>query len=225
MYSQKYQPKLPEGVLGGGDSSRVIVFGCGGHARSIINALYEISERISVVLVDQSAGEDETILGCRVESKYRLKENENYIIAVGDNTKRKELYCRLVNKHVGNCISIISRDCHIGMEVKMGRGTFVAANVYIGPQAEIGYDSIINTGSVVEHEVVVGNHTHIAPNSTICGRVRIGDNVFCGAGSTIKDKISVCNDVVIGAGSVVVRDIEIPGVYVGVPVKRIGNRK
>jgi len=48
--------------------------------------------------------------------------------------------------------------------------------------------------------------------------------VFLGAGSVVIDSISVASNVVIGAGGVVVAAIDSPGVYVGVPVRRIANR-
>ena len=42
-----------------------------------------------------------------------------------------------------------------------------------------------------------------------------------GANSTIIDKISICSDVIIGAGSLVICNINIPGTYVGNPVRKV----
>lgn len=201
--------------------TRVIIFGCGGHARSITNIIRENDKDIEMLLVDENAKDNEIILGCRAERTYRLQENDAYIVAIGDNIKRKQLYDYLKNIQIGCCISVVSIYSHIGLGSRIGRGTFVAANAYIGPQAEIGDNVIVNTGSIVEHEVMIGNHTHIAPNATICGRTQIGNNVLCGAGSTIINNINVCDDVIIGAGSVIVDSIKEPGTYVGIPGKRI----
>lgn len=200
---------------------RTVIFGCGGHARSIINVLCEYKENMEVLLVDKNACSKEIIMGFPVVPKYELKENDGYIIAIGDNVERDRVYQHLMNNHVGHCISVRSVYSHVGIESQIGQGTFIAANTYIGPMVEIGNNTIINTGSIVEHETVVGNSTHIAPNVTVCGRVEIGNNVFCGAGSTIIDKISICDDVIIGAGTVVKEDIVEAGTYVGVPAKKI----
>lgn len=40
-------------------------------------------------------------------------------------------------------------------------------------------------------------------------------------GSSVINNLRVCADCIIGAGAVVVRNIEEPGVYVGVPSKKI----
>lgn len=200
---------------------KIVIFGCGGHARSIINVLCEENEKIDIILVDENAGRDENILNCKAVREYELKDNDGYIIAIGDNARRRELYNCLINRRIGHCISVISKYAHVGICAKIGNGTFVASNAYIGPQAEIGNNVIINTGSVIEHEVKIGDNTHIAPNTTICGRTGVGSNVFCGAGSIVIDKVAICEDVIIGAGAVVKENITSKGTYVGVPAKKV----
>lgn len=201
--------------------NRIVLFGCGGHARSVINVLRERNEKIEILLVDKNAHSKESIMGCSVVCEYELREDDGYFIAIGENEERDRLYQHMLDKGMGYCMSVVSKYACIGVEAKIGRGTFVAANTYIGPLAEVGNNTIINTGSIVEHETVVGNNTHIAPNVTVCGRVRIGNNVFCGAGSTIIDKISICDNVIIGAGAVVKEDIVEAGTYVGIPARKI----
>jgi serine acetyltransferase len=84
--------------------------------------------------------------------------------------------------------------------------------------------SIINTGAVVEHDCAIGECSHIAVRACIAGRSRLGDCVFLGAGAVVIDSISIASHVIIGAGGVVVAAIDSPGVYAGVPVRRIANR-
>lgn len=200
---------------------KLVIYGCGGHSRSVVNTVYAMQSNVEIILVDDNARKDEIILGCRTEREYELTEKDAYIVAIGNNVKRKKMYQKLL-KHYGEyCISIISQSANVGIAVQVGRGTFIGANVYIGSQATIGSNTIINTGSVIEHEVQVGDNTHIAPHVTICGRTKVGNNVFCGAGSIIIDSIKICDDVIIGAGTVVKDNIFEPGTYVGIPAKRI----
>lgn len=200
---------------------KIVIYGCGGHARSIVNTVRELGEDVEIVLVDENAQRGEIILDCRVEREYELNEKDGYIVAVGNNRKRAELYKILQENNKGRCLSVVSEHACIGIDVQIEQGTFVAPNAYIGPQASVGADTIINTGSIIEHEVQIGSHTHIAPHTTVCGRARIGNNVFCGAGSVIIDNIEICDDVMIGAGAVVKKNIMEAGTYVGVPVKKI----
>ena len=173
--------------------NRVVVFGCGGHARSIRNVLYEIEKNTDILFVDGNAENKEVILGCGAVSAYSLKNEDSYIIGIGDNKKRENLYRHFHHEKTGTCISVVSPSARVGMEADIGEGSFIAFGVYIGPQARIG--------------------------ATVCGRVRIGSHVFCGAGCVVIDKINICDHVVIGAGAVVTEDITYPGTYVGIPAK------
>jgi UDP-3-O-[3-hydroxymyristoyl] glucosamine N-acyltransferase len=60
------------------------------------------------------------------------------------------------------------------------------------------------------------------PNAVIGGNVNIGDCVYMGSCSNIKEKINICDNVTIGMNAAVVKDINVPGTYVGVPAKKYG---
>ena len=202
----------------------IYIFGCGGHARSIVNAIKGAEENKDLILVDPNCREGERILGCRtlLEDIF-WKEQQNrmfeFVVGIGDNQKRRQMYERAIQEG-GIPRKVFSRSATFGLECKVGKGVFVAEKAYLGPEVEVGNNAIINTGCVVEHETRIGSHTHIAPGSIICGRCRIGDNVFLGAGSTVIDGKVVVDDVVIGAGSVVVRDILEKGTYIGCPARK-----
>ncbi len=203
----------------------MVLFGCGGHARSVINTIRRsYGEQVRILLVDENAAQNEEILGCRAVASYELTADDRYLIAIGDNAKRRSKYEQLLARYGGQCICVLSADSHIGLAARIGKGTYIASGAEIGPQAVIGDNTIINTGSVIEHETVVGDHVHVAPGTVICGRCKIGNGVFCGAGSVVIDKINICDNVVIGAGAVVTGDIAESGTYVGVPARKIIRR-
>ena len=199
---------------------KLIIYGCGGHARSILNTALELYKRDEIVLVDDNAQVNEKILGCRAEKECNNKDHLPFIVAVGDNIKRQQIFdsrCSLGESPV----VVISETAMIGIDSKIDKGTFVAKKAYIGPEVQIGKNSIINTGSIIEHETIIGNYTHIAPGVTICGRCKMGNNVLIGAGAIVRDYIQICDNVIVGAGAVVIQDIIEQGTYVGVPAKRI----
>lgn len=201
-------------------NGEIIIWGCGGHARSIINSIRQTDDEIKITLVDKNAGNKEKILGCNVYREYDVKKSDAIIVAYGDNKKREQIYRKLKEVYSGQFISIISEKADIGIACKIGEGTFVAMRTFVGPEARIGSNTILNTNCVIEHEVSIGNHVHIAPNVTVCGKSFIGNNVLCGAGSTVIDKIKICDNVILGAGAVVVNDIRDSGVYMGVPARK-----
>ncbi|WP_220182052.1 acyltransferase [Shewanella putrefaciens] len=51
--------------------------------------------------------------------------------------------------------------------------------------------------------------------------IRIGSNMQVGAGAIVLPGVSIVSNVIIAAGSVVTKNIEISGVYAGVPCKKL----
>ena len=194
----------------------LIIIGCGGHARSVLDVLLSDYPDISACIVDENAVDGEMIFSLPVYKSMRPA-NEIFI-AIGDNEKRFS-HAKLI--HDKDVRTIISSSAHIGKDAIVGKGVFIGNGAHLGPETKVGDYSIINTGSIVEHEVSIGKFCHIAPNVTISGRSRIGNNVFFGAGATVIDAVSICSNAIVGAGAVVVENIGEPGTYVGCPVRKI----
>lgn len=196
---------------------RLILFGCGGHSRSVADIVLANESEASLVFVDPNARENESIYGFPVVRELAVGD-EPVFLAIGDNARRRE---KLEELGMVNLVSVVSARAHIGHRARVGAGCFVGNFCHIGPEAVIGRNTIINNAAVVEHEVVVGEHCHVGPNATISGRCRIGDEVFVGVGATIKDYVTVCPRVTIGAGATVVKDISEAGIYIGCPARKL----
>ena len=192
----------------------IYIIGCGGHARSVADVILDNNPSQELVFVDENARENEAIFGFPVVPI--LPETaENIFIAIGDGTKRQKLS---ENK---NLINIISKRAYISPTAQISDGIFVGDGAHIGPFAKLGRGCIINNNAVVEHECTVGDFSHISVNSAVCGRVHVGNNVFIGAGTTVRDYMNICSDITIGAGAAVVKNITEPGIYVGIPARKI----
>lgn len=197
---------------------KLIIYGCGGHARSVLDILLDNQTEYDIVFVDENARENEYILQFPVVSEYKLNGDELVFAAVGDNRKRKQILESVSKERM---ISIQSTRAYSGRNTVVEAGALIGQGVHLGPDVKIGKGSIINTGCIIEHETEIGSYTHIAPGSVVCGRSRIGNEVMLGAKSTVIDQVSICDHVVVGAGGVVIENIVTPGVYVGVPVRKI----
>lgn len=195
-------------------NSAYILKGCGGHARSIVDAILTDNPFADILFVDNNAGEGETILGFPAVREMPL-DAAVFVPASGDNLRRKS---ECEGKKIR---SYISRTAHIGKFAHIGDGCFVAMGVHIGPEVVIGRGTIANTNAVIEHNVTVGDFSHIAPNATVCGMCHIGSLVLIGAGAVVKPCISICDGVIVGSGAVVVKDIVEPGTYVGTPARKM----
>ena len=195
----------------------IILFGCGGHSRSVADVLVLNDPTVSLLFVDGNARDNEKLYGFDVV-RHIDPTGRPYFFALGDNRQRKMIFDEI---GVSNLISVISVKAHMGYKSTVGKGCFIANYCHIGPEAEIGHNTIINTSAVIEHEVKIGNHSHIGPRAVISGKSSIRDLVFIGVGAVVKDNIAICSKVIIGAGATVINNIDEPGTYVGTPVRKI----
>ena len=198
----------------------LIIYGCGGHARSVASV---VKSTWNIIFVDPGARKGEKIFGFDVLPDWRSISNlENcfFHVAIGDGEKRKKVFEMLKSRKFRLPV-LCASSAIIGSESIVGEGSFIAEGVYIGPRVSIGMNNIINTRALIEHDAMVLDHTHISINTAIAGYSRVGSAVMLGASSTVIDHISICDNVTIGAGAVVCHDITAAGIYAGVPAVKI----
>lgn len=202
---------------------KLLIIGCGGHARPVIDAAKIIDNWDIVGIIDLSYnGEFESVLDVPILGGLDFIKNiepssVEFFVAIGKNEQRSELIMRV--EQLGFlCASIIHPKAYVSGSAKLGRGIYVGAFAHIGPSSEIANGCIINTHANIEHEVFLDECVQVCPSAVVCGRSKISRNVFIGANATIIDKIFVAPDNVIGAGSVVISDIlETKKTIIGVP--------
>jgi UDP-N-acetylbacillosamine N-acetyltransferase len=203
---------------------KLIIFGFGGHARSVANVA--LSQGFTqLVFLESTAKPGENFLGHRVVSSLEQIDASWAVAhpASGDGVKRKA-QCEQIAELGLALVSVVSPSANIGVGSVIADGSFIGDMSHVGPMARIGTGCILNTGSVVEHECVVGDFTHVSVNSTVAGRSRVGEFSMLGAGSVVIDGVSIAGRVTVGAGAVVIRDIVESGTYVGTPAKRIRSQ-
>ena len=192
------------------------ILGAGGHARSVGEAALFNDPTRTLVFIDEGAS-GEHILGFPVIPADDLH-GKDFIVAVGDNIRRAQL---TLAPSEGRLVSVVTSDATVTIGARIGTGTFVGHQAYIGPDAGVGTGCIVNTRSIIEHEVQVGDFVQIGPAAVIGGRATLGERSFIGMGAVVMDQVSVAPDCIVGAGAVVVRSLEEPGTYVGVPARKI----
>ncbi len=201
----------------------LVLLGCGGHARSVADVALSAGFDV-FCFVDEQAKEGENVLGFPVQRELPPHSTElSYFACAGENRQRFSQIHAL--RAAGLPLAtVIAPTATIGRGAVVSPGCFVGHHAHVGPMARVGVGCIVNTAAVVEHDCVLGECCHVSVNSTVAGSSSLGDCVFLGAGGIVIDKISVASDVTIGAGGVVIGSIELPGIYVGIPVRRVERR-
>lgn len=186
----------------------IILIGCGGHAKSVVDAIESMSQYRIRGFVDRELHDFE-YRGYKViatdEELLSLFEKgvRNAHIAIGYMGKkdiRPVIFESL--KRIGYELPVIADSTAIiAKDAELGEGCFISKKTVVNAGAIIGKNVILNTGSIIEHECKVGDYTHVAVNATLCGNVMVGTGSFIGAGATVIQGIEIGNNVLVGAGS------------------------
>lgn len=204
----------------------IFIYGASGHGKVIIDIVEKEGRyKIAGFLDDNPELVGKEFCGYPIVGGFEMLKKESrhssaLILAVGDNSTRKELWERV--KPLGyELIYTVHPSVQIGKDVLIGSGTVVMANVVINSGARIGENVIINTGATVDHDCLIGDYVHISPGTHVGGNVEIGELAHIGIGVSIIPNTRLGKGIIIGAGAVVVEDITHYVTAVGVPAKVI----
>ncbi|HIA55369.1 MAG TPA: transferase [Candidatus Melainabacteria bacterium] len=200
---------------------RIAIVGAGGHAKVVHEAAISsgIFEVVCFVDEGQAGGKLlETPINAEISTV------ENFIVAIGDNRVRKEIYDRYVAKGLVP-VTIVHPRAYIAKTAQVGDGTVILAGVNVSTCATIGDNCIINTAATVEHDCVVESHSHVSVGVQMAGNCRIEEGALVGIGSTIIPGKTVGAWSVVGGGGVVVSDVGRETTVVGVPARPLAKLK
>jgi UDP-3-O-[3-hydroxymyristoyl] glucosamine N-acyltransferase len=79
----------------------------------------------------------------------------------------------------------------------------------------------LNLQTTIGHDCEIGDYFTTAPGAKISGNCKIHDCIYIGTNASIREKISIHSFSTIGMNAAVVKSIEEPGTYVGVPAIKI----
>lgn len=201
----------------------LLIVGAGGHGKVIADIAMKENKWSKIAFIDDKI-DLKTVMGLEVVGEsnriHAYIETNKIIVAVGNNSTRKHIYNKI--ESMGACIpTLIHPSAIIGSDVFIDKGTVVMPGVVINCCSKIGKGCIINTGATVDHDNIIGDFVHISPGAHLAGTVTIGLETWIGIGAVISNNISIIGGCIIGASALIVKDIIDPGVYLGVPGKKI----
>lgn len=107
--------------------------------------------------------------------------------------------------------------------IKIGMGNVITSNNIFTTDIEIGSFNIFNLSCTLGHDTIIGNYNVFNPTVNISGGINIGDQNLVGTGSQLLQYLNIKNEITIGAGAVVSKSLEEPGIYVGIPARKMKN--
>jgi sugar O-acyltransferase (sialic acid O-acetyltransferase NeuD family) len=202
-------------------SSRLVIFGAGGHGRVVADAALAQGAWSALVATDRDPQRcrGELLPGVACVSVEQASASSSLVhVAIGSAEAREREAAALGASRLA---SVVHPRASVSAHAQIGPGTFVAAQAVVAPGAQVGTSVIVNHGAVVDHDVRVGDFSHIAPLVALGGGARIGRHVLVGSGARVLPGVSIADGVTIGAGAVVRESITEAGTYAGVPARRV----
>jgi len=202
------------------DPKAIIVYGGGGHGKSVIELLRAAGGyRIAGVLDDSLPAGDE-ILGVPLLggaeklaelSAQGIRQAVNAVGGIGNINARITVFDRLETAGF-RCPTVVHPTAFIEPSAKLEEGVQVFPFAYIGPASSIGFGCIVNTGAIVSHDCHLGQVVNLAPHATLAGNVQLGEYSLIGMAATLNLNVVGGSRVQVGNGATVKSDIPSGGI-------------
>ncbi|GBD36500.1 Putative acetyltransferase EpsM [bacterium HR36] len=214
------------------ERQNVLLFGSGGHARVVLDALLA-SERFQVVgIIDHRLPPGEAVLGVPVlgtdsDLPHIIRQFHvgGFVVGIGDNWRRAQLTRRIL-QHSPELrpLTVVHPAASVSRFAQLGPGTVVLPGAIVNAGAVLGAGCVLNTHSSVDHDCRLGEFVSVAPHACLGGTVTVGDYSAICLGAHVIHGVCIGCATVVGAGALVLQNLPDQVVAYGVPARIVRPR-
>jgi acetyltransferase EpsM len=197
------------------DPTAVLVYGAGGHGKTLVELIKSMRIYHVVGIIDDHVPAQTLIAGVPVlgtadllaayyERGVRLAVNG--VGGIGNVGVRLNVF-EILAKHKFTCPAVVHPTAWVEDSATLEAGVQVLAHAYVGSDAYVGFGSVLNVGVCFSHDVVVGKVTNFSPGAKLGGNVNVGDYTQVGMNATINLGVKVGARARIGNGATVKADL------------------
>lgn len=202
---------------------RIVIYGAGGHAKTVISLLRLLDWDIAGI-IDDGVAKGVTVSGVEVLGDaevlpmLRSQGIENVVNAVGGIGHyliRWQIFERLqhLNFHFP---TLIHPTAFVEDTVTLADGIQVLAQSYISSESTVGFGTLINAGVIISHDGNIGRCVNLSPGAMLAGEVTVEDFAQIGMGATINLDVKIGTRARVGNSAIVKKDVPADGrVYAG----------
>ena len=185
----------------------LLMLGCGGHARSLIDLVETQGQwRIHGLLgLPEQVGTSVMgypVIGTDADLSSLRTSCPAAVLAIGqlpDATTRQRL-AALLEQHGFHCPVVISPHAVVSRHAQLGAGTVVGHGAIVNAGAVVDSHCTLNTRALIEHDVRLGDHCHVSTGALVNGGVQLGSGCFIGSGAMLREGLQLPSGTVISAG-------------------------
>ncbi len=195
----------------------IVIFGAGGHASVVLDAIAAQGSYIVRAIIDPGKAQS-TLHGLVVRENELGLEPASFIVALGNNQLRKQIFLQL--KNGGWTPAVVQHPTAVvSPSAAIGAGTVLFARAVVNPGTTIGENCIVNTGATIDHDCKINAHSHVGPGANIAGSVSIEEGCLLGIGSCVTQNLSFGDWSTLGAGGAAIKNVAANTTVAGVPAK------
>ena len=202
---------------------RVLVYGAGGHSKTVISLLRLLDMEIAGIIDDGvpagTAVSGVSVLG-GADILPRLRRQGiahavNAVGGIGNYAVRWKIF-ELLKQEGFEFPTVIHPSAFVEDTVILADGIQVLAQSYISSESTVGFGTLINAGVIISHDGKIGKCVNLSPGALLAGAVTVDDFAQVGMGATINLGVNVGSRARIGNSAVVKGDVPADGrVYAG----------
>lgn len=197
----------------------ILVFGAGGHAKTVISLLKIQNWKIRGIIDDDPNTKDLTVSGVKVLGDSALlpklkDEGVNAIVntvgGIGNYSVRWRIFEKLMALGF-EFPTLVHPTAFVEDTVTLADGVQVLAQSYISSESSVGFGTLVNAGVVISHDCKIGKCVNLSPGALLAGAVTMEDFSQIGMGATVNLELKVGKRARIGNNATVKADVPADG--------------
>ena len=203
----------------------IIMVGGGGFCKSVIDVAEDAGYNI-VGILDKPEEIGKSVLSYKIigtdDDICKYCDKVSFVITVGHikNSLLRQVIYKKIKDAGGHLETIIAKDAYVSPYADIGEGALVMHKSMLSAEVKVGKCSIINSLVNISHDVKIGDFCHISTCASVNGMCEIGNGTFIGSQTVVNQGVKIAGGVV-ASQSLVNKNIEINGIYAGIPAKYI----
>jgi acetyltransferase EpsM len=202
------------------DPHAIIIYGSGGHGKTLLDLLRLTNSYHIVGFVDDGKQKGDKVMdvpvlgGAEVLTELAaqgIRQAVNAVGGIGNIQSRIQVF-----KHLAQAgftfPTLVHPTAFVEPSAELSPGVQVFAHAYVGTQASVGVGVIVNTGAIVSHDCQIADYANISPSAMLAGEVSIGEATLVGMGVTVNLQVKIGAWARIGNSATVKSDIPDSGI-------------